>query len=215
MNRILLAAAVSILPSVIHAEITPMQGLLEICGNVSPERTITQLEAAGWIRATDDDFGDYASMVADSWTGISAAAFEYWTGPDSSRDNLVRTILTKRSEMFGDATLFTLPDSSPETRLFLSVEGARGRGAASAAGCFVIADEQALPAAEVSALLVDAKVRPKRSGVGTEQSRFLSDPSGKQRHRQIQASFVPETALEQTEAKSRGNVSLTITCACE
>lgn len=215
MGRILLALALSVLPSVIHAQNGFMQGLLETCGKESPERTIGQLVASGWVRATDEEYGDYASMVADSWAGAPAEAFAYWTGAGASHAELLHAILTRRSEMFGEASLFTLPDSSPNARIFLSVEGATGRGADAAAGCFVIADEQALPSAAVTAMLGDAKVRPKRSGVGTEQTRFLSDPTGNQRHRRISASFLPDTVLEKTEAASRGNVSLSITCYCD
>ncbi|MFN6924672.1 MAG: hypothetical protein ACK4P8_03395 [Tabrizicola sp.] len=211
----LLAAAISVFPSAIHAEITLVKGLLETCGKDSPERTITQLEADGWVQATDSDVGDYASMVADSWTGVPAEAFAHWTGPDASREGLVQAILTRPAEMFGDASLYTSPHSGPDARVFLSVEGKSGRGADSAAGCFVVADEQALSAAEVSALLGDAKLRPKRSGVGTEQTRMLSDPSGNQRHRRIFASFLPDTVLEKTDVASRGNVSLSITCHCD
>ncbi|MGL5009609.1 MAG: hypothetical protein ACRC6I_06970, partial [Paracoccaceae bacterium] len=88
MKRILLAAAISVLPTVIHAQNGLVQGLLEICGKESPERTIEQLEASGWVRTTDNDFGDYASMTADSWTGMSAESFVYWTGSGSSRPEL-------------------------------------------------------------------------------------------------------------------------------
>lgn len=215
MKRMLLAAAISVLPSAIQAEITLVQGLLETCGKDSSERTVMQLDTAGWVRATDGELSDYASMVADSWTGVPAEAFEHWAGPGASREKLVQAILTKRSEMFGDAALFTLPAAKPSARLFLSVEGATGRGAESAAGCFLIADEQALSTAEVSALMGEAKVKPKRSGVGTEQTRQLSDPSGNQKHRRIFASYLTDADLEETEVASRGNVSLSITCYCD
>lgn len=215
MNRTILAAAFSALPGTIHAEVALVQGLLEICSREPVERTTAQLEAAGWVQATESDFSDYASMMADSWTGVPAEAFEHWTGPDASREKLVQAILTRRSEMFGDASLYTLPHGGSDARLLLSVEGKSGRGADSAAGCFVIADEQALPASEVSALLGDAKPRPKRIGVGTEQTRMLSDPSGNQRHRRIFASFLTDADLEKTDVASRGNVSLSITCFCD
>lgn len=215
MKRTLLAAAITVLPSMVHAEITLVEGLLETCGKDSPEHTATQLAAAGWVRATDGEFGDYASMIADSWTGVPLEAFEHWTGPGASRDKLLEAIVTKRSEMFGDAALFTVPAADPSAWLFLSVEGATGRGKDNGAGCFVIADEQALSIADVSALMGDAKVKPKRSGVGTEQTRQLSDPSGNQRHRRIYASFLTDADLENSDAASRGNVSLSITCYCD
>lgn len=216
MNRVLLAAAFLALPGTILAEVAPVQGLLENCGKETPERTIRLLEASGWVAAADNDFDIYASMIADSWTGLPADALEYGTKKSgASRNEIIEAIKIRRSEMFGDAILLTLPETNSDARIFLSVEGGSGRGENSAAGCFVVSDELALPAADVSTMLGDAKVHPKKIGVGTEQTRMVSDPTGNQRHRRIFASFFPDTVLEQTTAASRGNISLSITCYCD